>query len=96
MRLAYEALDTYRDGHYDAARGMLRSACKLELDAASYASDTDVLTRAILCRSAAILALQAGALDEAARLAGLCLRGVLPSHVAGVLGTLAVASRDEG
>jgi len=96
MRLAYDALDTYREGHYDAARGMLRSACKLELDAASHASDTDVLTRAILCRSAAILALQAGALDEATRLARLCLRGVLPLHVAGVLGTLVITPTEVG
>jgi hypothetical protein len=88
MQLAYDAMGIYMSGSIAAAQGMLRSACRLELDAAAKATDEDQPTRAVLCRSAAILALQGGADEDAARLANLCLHGSLPEHVEDVFRTI--------
>jgi tetratricopeptide (TPR) repeat protein len=84
MGRADEAFAARRVGNHERAAELFRQAFEQEREAAGLVADDPqaVLTRAVLYRSAATLAMDCGELDEAESLIKTALQGSPPAEVA--------------
>jgi hypothetical protein len=87
MALADEAFAARRAGDIEGAARFSRQALEYERQAAELVADDSqaVLTRSVLYRSAATLALHGGELDESQRLIDIALQGDPPAEIAAEL-----------
>ena len=81
MELSYQALNAYSSGLGKVSQELFKLALKNELAAMAVSTDEGLPSRAVLQRSAAFLAHQAGADEQAADLARHCLSGNLPKYL---------------
>lgn len=96
MAIANEAYLLRLKGHEEEARAQSLAAMRLEAEAAAAISPPDLEpSRSVLFRSAATLALDAGELSEAQRLAHLGLGGHPPAEIAEELQAILRRSQDE-